>query len=267
MILDDGHPVSGYQFMYAGGIDGYDQDESKTSKSLGAMVVLERKHNKANKEDYRPVCLIRTRPKYKEMFYEMCLRVALYYNLQEATNFDVRTAMVAQYIKDSGHESLLAPRPRKFESPNSQQTHEYGTSLNNFSRPRMVGLLQSYFSYNSKKIWFVDIIEEALNFDEVEVGSDNDTVDALGLALMQDISMDNQAFNQEALLANNPFNYPEWDEDSSGVMVDVTSDSNDKPLGVEEDWFSRHARKQLNKSVGDGEDSGFGERNDLYDID
>jgi hypothetical protein len=264
MILDDGgHPIKGYRFLYTGGIDSYDQDQSKTSKSLGAMVVILRRHQIPDVQSYLPVCLVRNRPRYKEKFYEMCLMVSIYYGLHQSTQYDVRTPMVAKYYEDHGcgEGAYLAPRPRKFESPNSKQVATTGFALTQYSRPQMVSLLQTFFDHNAGKVWFPQVIDEALNYDEYEIGSDNDSVDALGIALIQDADMENQAFDEEAVLASNPFNYGEWEQDSSGNLVDVSSPTTEKPLGVDEDWFSRQARIQLSQ----GDNADFGEDNQYPD--
>jgi len=189
-ILDAEHPRKGMRDLYAAGIDSYDQDTSKTSKSLGAMCVLIRDNfiNKALRKV--PVAVIRTRPPRKEKFYEMCLQLAIYYDLKQQVLVDVRTPGIIQYFMDRGAEMYLAPRPRKIESPNSTQAHAYGVSINNSSKPIMVSLMQTNIYDHYNEIWFPELIDELGNYDEVEIGSDNDLADAYGIALIQDIAAD-----------------------------------------------------------------------------
>lgn len=251
MILDEGHPVPGYRWLDVGGVDSYDQDESKTSKSLGAMVVFRRQHNIPNLPSYLPVALIRNRPERKEIFYELSMKLAIYYDLVGTVLIDVRCFLIGQYFKEMGCERFLSKRPKKFESINSQQMNEYGVSLNTYSRPRMVSAIQSYYYMHTHKVWFIQIIEESLNYDEVEIGSDNDTVDALGIALMKDIDMDQVAVDDGDLMAQNPYQYPEWGENKQGHIIDVTASnelSSKEPLGKFEDSFSRYARMLNNPS-------------------
>jgi hypothetical protein len=204
MIIDGGMPKPGYLNLDIGGVDSYDQDQSKTSKSLGSMVVLRQHHFIPGVEQMQPVLLIRCRPKRKEIFYEMCRRAAIFYNLIGNVLVDVAKPMVIQWFQDHSSTHFLARRPKKFESEKSEQTHEFGVSLNTFSRPRMIGVLQTYYIQHTGKVWFPQMLNEALDFDETEKDSDNDTVDALGIALMRQIDLMGTAINMEEANRNNP---------------------------------------------------------------
>lgn len=188
LISHDGLPMLGIPNLYAAGLDSYDQDQSKTSKSLGAMLVMTRGHKMANQPVKKPVCVVRTRPKRKEDFYEVCLKVAVFYNITNGVLVDVAKPMVIEYFKSNGGTRFLARRPKKFESVNSEQQHEYGVSLNKYSRPAMVSVMQSYVLDHGRTIVFPKLIDELKAYDEYTNDSDNDLADALGIALMQDIS-------------------------------------------------------------------------------
>lgn len=203
LILDEGHPRKTHSNLYVAGIDSYDQDIAKTSKSLGAMCVLMRNSNIVGAPQKAPVAVICTRPPRKEVFYDMCLRLAVYYNIRNNVLIDVAKPQIIKYFEERSCFGYLAPRPRKFESPNSEQSHAVGVSLNIYSRPMMVALMESAVYYNVDQIWFnhteeypngvkiqCDLINQLGNFDETEVGSDNDLADAYGIALMQDVSCD-----------------------------------------------------------------------------
>lgn len=247
-ILNSGHPIKGWDWLFCAGLDSYDQDEAKRSKSLGSMVVFIRNHNIPDVPSYCPVAVIRNRPKHKEQFYELCLKLAVYYDLKGSVLVDYAKGLVIQYFKDAGFEYLLSRRPKKFESPNSQQTHDYGVSINNYSKPKMVGALQTLFAYHCDKVWFDVILNEALNYDEVEIGSDNDSIDALGIALMKAIDMDFMPVNNDEEPSADPYDYPVWAQDSAGNLVDKAAMrmDDDEPLGEKEDWFSRYARQLTN---------------------
>jgi len=188
LIANDGMPMLGVPNLYAAGLDSYDQDQSKTSKSLGAMLVLIRNHKLPNAPKMKPVCVVRNRPERKEKFYEMCLKVAVYYNITNGVLVDLAKPMVIEYFKSNGGTRFLARRPKKFESINSEQQHEYGVSLNKYSRPLMVSAMQSYVLDHGRTIVFPKLIDELKAYDEYTNDSDNDLADALGIALMQDIS-------------------------------------------------------------------------------
>lgn len=264
LILHEGHPIKGFRWLEVAGLDSYDQDQSKTSKSLGAMVVFRRQHNIGTVPQWLPVALIRNRPDRKEQFYELCMRLSIYYDLVGTVLIDIRNGLIIQHFKEHGCERFLSRRPRKFESPNSEQTNEYGVSLNKYSKPKMVGALQTFFALHIEKVWFLKIIEEALDYDEYEDDSDNDTVDALGIALMKALDMDHVAVNEDELMAANPYEYPEWGQNEAGNIVDLTREKiiNDKePLGKFEDYFNRMARIQLN-----GQDEDKDLPGDLYGL-
>lgn len=259
LILNDGHPVQGYVNLDVAGIDSYDQDQSKNSSSLGAMVVFRKNHNMPNVPAWAPVAIIRTRPKHKEQFYEMCLKLSIYYNLRGGVLFDKASGWIAKHFQDAGFTWLLSKRPKKFESPNSKQTEEFGVSLNSYTKPKMVAALQSLFDYHCSKIWFKDILDEAIAYDEFTVDSDYDTVDALGIALMKAIDSDDMPFNDEELQKKDPFSYPDFDEDGAGNIIPVHRAEEKDALGVKEDWFSRHARRLMHddSSQNDFTDSDF----------
>lgn len=219
LILHDGHPPKGFRNLFVAGLDSYDQDQSKTSKSLGAMVVRRRAIADNSMQSKQPVCLIRCRPPRKEEFYDMCAKVAVYYGLYRNVLIDVAKPGVIMHFKTLGLESYLAPRPKKFESANSTQGHDYGASLNGYSRPMMVSLLQSYFLDYTNTIWFEDIIDEAQNYDEYEADSDNDTIDALGLSLMQEVSDNTSPINQDDKEIENAYKYPAHVLDANGDIV------------------------------------------------
>lgn len=207
LIIDTELYRRGHRNLYVAAIDSYDQDTSKTSKSLGAMEVLIRENSIGGAFKKSPVAVIRTRPKRKEKFYEMCLKLAIYYKLDGQVLVDVRNPGVIQYFKEMGCERYLAHRPAKFESPNSEQGHDFGVSLNIYSKPMMVSLMQSHIEDYVENIWFPELLNELGNYDEVEIGSDNDLADAHGMCLMQDVSCDVRPRNLDDDLGNDRFKF------------------------------------------------------------
>lgn len=189
-IIDGEHPRKAFTNLYVAGCDSYDQDVARASKSLGAMCVMIRANTISGAMQKSPIAVISCRPKRKELFYDLCLKLSVYYNLINNVLVDVAAGVIMNYFKENGCWRYLADRPTKFESENSDQTHEKGVRLTTFARPRMVGLMQSYIEDHVQDIWFPELINQLGNFDEVEVGSDNDLADALGIALMQDVSCD-----------------------------------------------------------------------------
>jgi hypothetical protein len=223
-ILDGELPRNNFTNLYSAGIDSYDQDVAKESKSLGAMCIRIRANNIPSAKSNCPIAVINCRPRRKELFYELCLKASVLYNLERNVLVDVGAGMIMQYFAENGGWKYLADRPRKFESEASQQTHEKGVRLTTFSRPRMSGLMQSDILNNGDMYEFPELVNQLGNFDEVEIGSDNDLADAHGLSLMQDISCDIRPRDNEAIDMPDRFNLPSFD--SNGKTLHATG-----PLG------------------------------------
>jgi len=68
LIIDGELPSKAYSNKYNGGVDSYDQNSADASKSLGAMVVIDRITK-------MPVACIRCRPKKRESFYDFPLNL------------------------------------------------------------------------------------------------------------------------------------------------------------------------------------------------
>lgn len=187
-IIDGETPRRNYTNLYVSGLDSYDQDAAKASKSLGAMCIRIRDNNISGAMKRAPIAIIFCRPRRKELFYELCLKAAVLYNLVGNVLVDIGAGLIMQYFKENNGWKYLADRPKKFESESSEQTHEKGVRLTTFSKPRMSGLMQTDIEDNIESIWFGELINQLGNYDEVEIGSDNDLADAYGLSLMQDVS-------------------------------------------------------------------------------
>jgi hypothetical protein len=217
-------PVLGYKNLYCSGLDSYDQDSSQTSKSLGSMVVLIREHMIPGLDSMSPIAMIRNRPKHKEIFYENCLKLSIYYNLIGNTLVDIAKAAVIQYYKDKGCQKYLAPRPTSFESENSQQTHEFGVALTGLSKPRMVSLLQTFVAYNGHKIWFKYLIDDLLNYDQLQKDSDWDAADALGIALMRHTDINKKPINLQQEISQDPYDLTTYSREGGHLRPIVSKE-------------------------------------------
>ena len=231
-IIDAEHPRKNFTNLYVGGVDSYDQDTSKTSKSLGAMLVLIRENRISGALSKVPVAVIRTRPKRKEKFYELCLQLSVYYNMVGNVLGDVASGLIIQYFKDHGGVKFLAPRPRAFESEGSEQNHDYWVRLTGFSKQRMVALMQTNIEDNVQDIWFNSsnekgpaLINELGNYDEVEIGSDNDLADCYGIALMQDVSADIKPKDMSLEDNDKTFDFPDYVMGGSSDDADYDTDN------------------------------------------
>jgi hypothetical protein len=232
LILDEYHPDKKYKNLYVGGIDPYDQDKG-VSKSLGAMCVMTRP-NTFGIPFNMPVAVICTRPKRKEIFFDMCLKLSVYYDLVGNTLGDkAGSSGIIKWYENHNCMRYLAPRPKKFESMNSEQSHEFWVSLNSYSRPLMVGAMQTSIHDYCQNIWFPELINQLGNFDEVEIGSDNDLADAYGIALMQSISVVASPRDDNFKESEDPFSLGNWITDKNGNVVPAGDFK--RPTNPEED--------------------------------
>ncbi len=227
-VLIRHHPDINHKDLDIGGIDSYDQDKSAKSMSLGSMVVLRRRGNNLKDDEGNslshkriPICLVRMRPERKDVFYENCFKVAVYYNLLHNVLIDASKALIIEYFKKNGGEKYLAPRPLSFESDSSDQQHDYGVLLTSSvkSKPQMIGILQNYVWEEADQCWFPQIIDGLMNYDVLQKDSDWDEVDALGIALIRDVDMKKtpkarEAIDERAKL----FELDDW-VDVEGVLV------------------------------------------------
>ena len=236
LILDEYHPDKKYKNMYVGGIDAYDQDKG-VSKSLGAMCVITRS-NPFGIPFNMPVAVISTRPKRKEIFFDMCLKLSVYYDLVGNTLGDLAgSSGILNWYKSNGCTKYLAHRPTKFESENSEQSSEFWFRLTNFSRPLMVGAMQSSIHDYVQNIWFPELINQLGNFDEVEIGSDNDLADAYGIAIVQSISLNMAPRDDTYQEKEDPFSLGGWTQDKMGNIVPIGEFTRPDDLETDFEYF------------------------------
>lgn len=210
-MLDGGEPQLNFTNRYCAGIDSYNVDQSKSSKSLGAMLVLDR-------QTKIPVACISCRPKRKETFFEMCIMLSVHYKMYNNVLGDIGSDTIIKHFEQHGCYSYLADRPKKFESEHSEQSHEKWVRLTDYSRPRMVGIMQSHVTDFCQEIWFPELLNQLGNYDEVEKGSDNDLADAYGIALMQDLSYDIAPRNEDETKMDDRYKMTRFVDDGKGGL-------------------------------------------------
>jgi len=189
LIADDCVYLENSTRLYAGGIDSYNLDNAKTTKSLGAMCVYVRDNDIPNYPKNKVAAVIRCRPERKEIFYDMCLYLSAYYNLIGTTLIDTGADNIIEHYKSNHGRKYLAKRPLSAEKDDSQLTHDYGLKLTKYSRKYMEGIMQSNVKSYGKSIVFKKLIEELKVYKEAQIDSDNDLADAYGIALVQNIEM------------------------------------------------------------------------------
>lgn len=218
-------PMTEFLDLDVGGVDSYNQDETTTSSSLGAMVVI-RRYNKlpgysGNYPGEVPVHLYYKRPKRKEIFYEESLKAAVWYNLVRNTMISAEYDAIIGYWKGIGGEKYLSLRPKSFESKFSKQEHKYGAKMTMHSKPLALGLAQSWLLDNWMYIYFSELLRDFLAYDEENVGSDWDAADAIMLALMriEDMRRFPRRTDEKKQYTNS---FPEYVYDEEGNVTVIT---------------------------------------------
>ena len=233
------HPDPNYKNLDIVGVDGYNQDKVTTTRSLGGITVVRRndilveKNPKIEEPGKIPICKYFERPPRKEIFWEMALKIAIYYEAIRNTMIGADADLIIQYFKEMGARKYLSPRPKTFDSPDSKQNHDYGVKMTLYSKPRMVGLLQSFVEDNVQYIWFLDLIQDLASYDAENVGTDWDLADSLGHALMRIEDMRNKKVkNIEEEKKNNTYDdLPVWGDDGNGNIIRIQKKSTYRKVG------------------------------------
>lgn len=212
-----------------GGIDSYNQDQTKTSSSLGAMVVL-RQGNRVNmiqdgihNAEY-PVCVYYNRPPRKEEFYDMCLKISTWYGLKRNTMCSAEQDFIIDHYKKHGGTKYLSVRPKTFDAKRGQQVHKYGAKVTGYSKEIILGIVQSWVEDFVNHCEFPELLRDLLAYDEEYVGTDWDVVDALAYAKMRIEDMRTRPRRSWEDEDAEP--EVEWKEDDSGNMIMMSSNSN-----------------------------------------
>jgi len=208
-------PNSSYINLDLGGIDSYNIDHSKTSKSTGSMTVYRQSPIDESIDGNKPICLYNKRPKRKEIFFGNCLKIAIYYNLISRVMVDVGSPAIIDFFKENGGVKFLAKRPREFENEQSKQQHDFGIRFTNFNLGILEGLMQSEISLRCHKWIFIEHVSDCLGYESGDLENDADNHDSLlcCLALRQDLKRKPQAISKAD---NDPFSLPEEYIDNEG---------------------------------------------------
>lgn len=237
-ILKGGLPDDNFKNLDIVGIDGYNEDITTSNNSLGGICVL-RRADKIISNDYHlgagiiPVCVYYERPPRKEKFFEIGLKVALFYKSFRNTMISAESDLVIDYFVKNGGKHLLAKRPRTFDAPNSELKHEFGVKMTSYSKPRMISVMQTVVEDNTLYNWFPELLKDLIAYDEENIGTDWDLADAYGIALTR--IWDMRVIPEEKNAKNN-------EDDSMDIIQWKTINGVKTPVKEE-----RHTKKDLEK--------------------
>ena len=176
------HPMLEYKGLDIGGIDSYDQDVAKSSKSLGSAIIYRRFYNMEVASNL-PIAEYTERPKTAEEFWDGCLKLAVYYNAKMLIEFT--KIGIIDYFKRMGGLKYLKERPTAAHSPKSVNRNRYGIQMNKHTKSVMNQYLHKYVEDNVQDIWFMDLLDELANYGV----RNTDRVIAFGLCLIHDIDV------------------------------------------------------------------------------
>jgi hypothetical protein len=203
-------PMPGIKDLDIAGIDSYNEDVSTTSKSLGCMNVVRRFDEfkiPGEAAELNPlsgrtiICQFYKRPPRKEQFFEICLMISVLYNIVKNTMCSAESDLVMQFYKNWGAAKYLSPRPKSFDAPSGELLNDYGAKMTGYSKPRMVGLIQTWVEDFIQWCKYIRTIQDLISYDDQNIGTDYDSVDALGLCLMriEDMKRKPRSDNNEEL--------------------------------------------------------------------
>ena len=207
--------------------DGYNDDKTQTTKSQGAIVVL-RSNNLLPEKDIPadqpraeyPVCIYCDRPKRKELFWDIALKISIYYGLYKNMMCAAESDLVIKHLKDNGGKKYLSLRPRSFSSPDSKQMHEYGVKMDAYSKPRMIALMQSGVEDNAHELGPTVLVTDLIGYDEERIATDWDAADAYGLAKIRIADRKAKPRTDDMQEQDTRWNATEWVRGPNGYLVE-----------------------------------------------
>ena len=219
-------PKTDYRDLDVAGIDSYNEDQTLTTDSLGCIIVVRRNDIRLdlpiNEDKGRiPICKYYERPRRKEMFYDMSLKISVLYNLVGNVMCAAEYDLIIKHYENNGGRKFLALRPRSFDAPGSKLIHKYGVKMTKYSKPRMLGLFQSWVEDYIQFCWFGRLIKDAIAYNDEKIGTDWDSVDAMGYALMRIEDMRKNPREVDVDVVDDRFSLGAWKRNSEGVAVKI----------------------------------------------
>lgn len=175
-------PLPDYKNAHVAGVDPYHVDDALDEsivvrESKGCMVIY-RKFINSEIPGELPVCIYADRPYKKSDFYEMCLKLAIWYDTQILVEYNDDGFL--KYFIENKMTKYLKERPRSADSPWSNLSNKYGISMKSYQKQMATEEVDEYIKNHHEQIYFVDLLSEMAVF-----GTKNtDRVMALGIALI-----------------------------------------------------------------------------------
>jgi len=190
------HPDKSLKNMYYAGADPIDlrQEEDGSECSL----ILMKKHylsedDVQETDPLKRALLLGNLPVYQHTqkmknpvkFYEQSAMACIYFN-QCRINVEMNRSGMISYFKDNGYTSLLMLKNSQVNYTYFKYEAKYGEFIGGASgsKSMMLEKLADYFSANCDKIFFKDLLEDAVKYDSENQKMKKDRIDAFGIALL-----------------------------------------------------------------------------------
>lgn len=232
LVLIHKHPLPHFKDLDIIGIDGYNEDKTTSTKSQGAIIGLRRNDKIISEHEVDgilPICVYYARPPRKEKFWEISLQLSVYYNALHNTMISAESDAIIKYYQDQGAKKFLARRPRAFDSLKTEQLHEFGVKMNSYSKPRMLGAIQTWVEDWGHINEFPKLSQDLIAYDDENIGTDWDLADALGICLTRIIDMGRKIPQQTSDVQEDPMDMGQWINGELVTTASVISTNEDKP--------------------------------------
>lgn len=183
-LKDENNAV--FRNLYVAGIDGIDLGQKETSESTKdpsdfCIIILKRMKGT---EPPMPVAFYKDRPQDVREAYKIALRLLEYYNckaLLEFSKIGFKNFLVDKHIE---HKWLMRRTRATLDDPNSI-SKQYGVPANEKTIQHQLELIASFIEDWSESIWFIEIINELLEYS-YENKRKFDAVAAFGMCMLAD---------------------------------------------------------------------------------
>lgn len=175
-----------FRNLYVAGIDGIDLGQKETSdatKDPSDFCIIILKRMKGT-EPPMPVAFYKDRPNDVREAYRTALKLLEYYNCKAVLEFSkigFKNFLVDKHIE---HKYLMRRTRATMDDPNAI-SRQYGVPANEKTIQHQLELIASFVEDWSEHIWFIEIINELLEYS-YENKTKFDAVAAMGMAMLAD---------------------------------------------------------------------------------
>jgi len=148
-------------------------------RSKGCMCVYRRFIGVDTPSEY-PVAFYTDRPESKQVFYENCLKLAIFYDCKILVEYNDDNFF--KYFINNKVFRFLKERPRSADSPYSTVTNKYGVHMKTHQKKMVTEYLDEYIKEHWEDIYFLPLLNELCIYGT----ANTDRAMAFGMALMHD---------------------------------------------------------------------------------